>query len=413
MLEKRWSFPANGLSMEKIKEYMVPGKNYDCLDNGRVFLGYPQTTPHPIAIETYKNYLEYNDNHVGTFSNNDADLNITRRMEKQFIEMLGDLYGDIEVDGYVTSGGTEGNIMGVWIGRNYLGGGTDNICLIKTYLTHQSIDKACSLNNIKNIVEIPYNHNFEMDTNVLIKEIDFQIKSGRNRIIIVATVGYTMTGTSDSIAEIDRIIQDYSTNKDVSFYLHVDAAIGGLVYPFCNKEPFAFQYASVKSLTVDPHKMGYVPFSAGVFLCRRNLQDYVAIPIKYAKTVMDKTLVSSRSAAAAATCWTTFNYLGISGFEKRIRKLISMKEYLVENLLAEKLAVLISDPGTNMVCLHFDSLPEGLLPEWIEKKYTLDGFKLKHKEEMIVCYKAYIMPHVTKEAVLQFVGDIRLLVGKI
>ncbi len=157
--------------------------------------------------------------------------------------------------------------------------------------------------------------------------------------------------------------------------------------------------------------MGYIPFSAGVFLCRRNLQDCVAIPIKYAKTVMDKTLVSSRSAAAAAACWTTFNYLGISGFKTRLNKLISLKEYLVENLLAEKLAVLISDPSTNMVCLHFNSIPEGLLPEWIEKKYTLDGFKLKCKEDMLVCYKVYIMPHVTKEAILQFINDIRLLVN--
>ncbi|ACL75401.1 aminotransferase class I/II-fold pyridoxal phosphate-dependent enzyme [Ruminiclostridium cellulolyticum] len=410
MEDQRWNFPRNGLSMDQIKEYMNPGRNYDCLDNGKVFLGYPQTTPHPIAIKTYKNYLQYNDNHVGTFSNNNTDLNISRKMEKQFIEMLGDLYGDIEADGYVTSGGTEGNIMGIWVGKYYLGGGeTDNLCLIKTYLTHQSIDKACSLNNITNIIEIPYNQNFEMDTNLLRNEIDFQIESGKNRIIIVATVGYTMTGTSDPIDEIDKIIQDYSRNKDVSFYLHVDAAIGGLVYPFCKKEDFAFQYPSVKSLTVDPHKMGYVPFSAGVFLCRRNLQDCVAIPIKYAKTVMDKTLVSSRSAAAAAACWTTFNYLGIAGFEKKIKKLISIKEYLVEKVLADKLAVLISDPGTNMVCLYFDSLAQGLLPEWIEKKYTLDGFLLKCKDEMIICYKVYIMPHVTKRAILQFVDDIRAL----
>mgnify|MGYP000075562783 FL=1 len=93
-----------------------------------MFLGYPQSTPHPLGVEILAKYIQYNENHVGTFTNKNMQLNMTRQLEKELIEMMGQLYGDEDVDGYVTSGGTEGNIMGIWIARNFL---EDNVCLIK------------------------------------------------------------------------------------------------------------------------------------------------------------------------------------------------------------------------------------------------------------------------------------------
>lgn len=406
-MEKKNVLPEQGKSKLELKRYMEPGENYKSEGEDVIFLGYPQTTPHPIAIETYINYIKYNENQVGLFSNSTAKLNMTRDCEKRLIEMLGNLYGDATVDGYVTSGGTEGNIMGVWIGKYYLSASSsDEICVIKTYLSHHSIEKACSLTGIKNIVDVAYNDSYEMDLADLRNTISRFVDSGFKRFIIIATVGYTMTGTSDPVADIDQIIEEWSTNSDVKFYLHVDAAIGGFVYPFCKKEDFAFQYKNVMSLTVDPHKMAYIPYSSGIFLCRKGLTDYIAVPIKYAKTILDRTLISSRNGAMGVVCWVTFNHIGYQGFVEQLSKLIQMKEYLVEKLRKEKLAIIISDPATNMICLHYDFLSDGLLPETIEKKYILDAFKLRYKEKEIVCYKIYIMPHLTKESIRFLIDDL-------
>lgn len=89
-----------------------------------------------------------------------------------------------------------------------------------------------------------------------------------------------------------------------------------------------------------------------------------------------------------------------------MQDLIRLKEYLIQKLEEKQLAMVISDPGTNMVCIHFINTNNGLLPEQIEKKYVLDGFYIKYQEEEIVCYKIYIMPHVTKKSLDNFIKDL-------
>lgn len=394
-------FPQKGLDLERIKKSLEVGNNY--ISEDAVFLGYPQSTPHPLGVEILAKYIQYNENHVGTFTNKNMQLNMTRQLEKELIEMMGQLYGDEDVDGYVTSGGTEGNIMGIWIARNFL---EDNVCLIKTDLTHQSVDKACNLMKISEIINIPYTEKFQMNINSLKENILKKFSIGIQKFIIVCTVGYTMTGTIDNVEEINYLLQELEKQYNIKFYIHVDAAIGGLVFPFISDSEFAFKYKYVYSISVDPHKMGYIPFASGIFMCRKGMQKHIEVPIKYAKTVMDKTLISSRSAASAVACWGVFNFLGKNGFKKILQDLIRLKEYLIRKLEEKQLAMVISDPGTNMVCIHFINTNNGLLPEQIEKKYVLDGFYIKYQEEEIVCYKIYIMPHVTKKSLDNFIKDL-------
>lgn len=397
------SFPLTGIPLEDIKKQLKVPNDYISEDS--VFLGYPQSMPHPLGVEIFTEYLSYNENHVGVFTNTDKVQNISRQLEKELIEMMGQLYGDINIDGYVTSGGTEGNIMGVWIARNYFEG---NICLFKTELTHQSIEKACNIMKILDVSDIPYTENYQMDIDCLKESIIKKIDSGVLNFIVVCTAGYTMTGTKDSVVDIDHMLQTLSEKYKANFYIHVDAAIGGLVFPFISNEEFAFACKYVYSLSVDPHKMGYIPFSAGIFMCRQGMQKYIEIPIKYAKKVMDKTLINSRNAAAAVACWGVFNYLGKSGFSAKLHQLILVKEYLIKKLEKSNLAEIISDPGTNMLCVHFLNRNGGCLPEIIEKKYVLDGFYLFYKCQKIMCYKIYIMPHVTQGALDHFVNDLKI-----
>ncbi len=400
MLHKQ--FPLNGISAEMIHKRLKPGDNYIAGD--RVFLGYPQSVPHHLGREIYKQYLDINENHVGTFTNMEHDKDSTRNMEKELIEMLGDLYGDNEADGYVTSGGTEGNIMGVWIARNYLAG---EVCLLKTSLTHQSIDKACNMLQIKYVIDIRYNERFQMSVIDLRNAIIDKIHAGVHKFIVVVTVGYTMTGTADPVKEIGMILGELEKEYQAQFYIHVDAAIGGLVFPFLSGEEFAFQCRYVYSLSVDPHKMGYVPFSAGIFMCRKGMQRHIEVPINYAKEITDKTLISSRNAAAAVSCWAVFQYLGRKGFSVVLKDLIRLKEFLIKELQGKNLARIISDPGTNMLCLHFLNHDGGRLTEAIEKKYVLDGFFLYDNGADIMCYKIYLMPHVTIDSLKNFVSELK------
>ena len=78
---------------------------------GGSYLGYPLTQPHSIAVTALRNYVKYNTNHIGIFTNKDS-LNLSRNLEKDYIKAIGELLGADQIDGYVSSGGTESNLFG-------------------------------------------------------------------------------------------------------------------------------------------------------------------------------------------------------------------------------------------------------------------------------------------------------------
>lgn len=164
-------FSINGIPLSDLKQYMHPVSDsyLKRVNNEGVFLGYPQTNPHPIALETMTNYLNYNENHVGIFTGVVGSQSETRMIEGQFIQMLGEWYGDRTVDGYITSGGTEGNIMGIWIGKTKLDEKRQKkpTLLIKTPITHYENRqpgrrqnpvpvRRCRLHASTNLAEYPF-----------------------------------------------------------------------------------------------------------------------------------------------------------------------------------------------------------------------------------------------------------------
>ena len=102
-------------------------------------------------------------------------------------------------------------------------------------------------------------------------------------------------------------------------YLHVDAAFGGLVIPFLKdvKPNFDFNLEGVKSITVDPHKMGMAAIPAGGILFKdAKALDFIKTETPYLTDKVQYTFVGTRTGAAAASAWAVFKALGIEGFQK-------------------------------------------------------------------------------------------------
>ena len=57
-----------------------------------------------------------------------------------------------------------------------------------------------------------------------------------------------MTGTIDNVEEINYLLQELEKQYNIKFYIHVDAAIGGLVFPFISDSEFAFKYFLLENL---------------------------------------------------------------------------------------------------------------------------------------------------------------------
>ena len=136
----------------------------------------------------------------------------------------------------------------------------------------------------KNIIRVPIDEQARMDCQALDTILAECLKHRQAVYAIVALIGTTEHGSVDPLSEILAIRRKYQL-LGLSFLMHADAAWGGYFtsmliphpgrshpsYPFVNahtvNELRHLRYAD--SVTVDPHKSGYTPFSAGA-LCYRD-----------------------------------------------------------------------------------------------------------------------------------------------
>lgn len=410
MKNEKYIFPDKKGNDKFITEEIKPSRESPRAKGG-FFMGYPHTQPLKIATQAMHNYLKYNSNHVGMVSASQHPLTKSRELEKEAIKMLGDLFGADDVDGYINSGSTEGNIFGLMIGHAYLDADINEIALITSDLAHHSIDKASRLMSIKHYEKIAVDADFSMDTDKLIACLKAYHSNGIKKFMLVLTSGYTCTGTEDDIFLINEKINELKSQHDFEIYIHIDAAIGGFVFPFLKSGNY-FHYDLVQSITTDLHKMGYVPFPAGVFLCRTGLQNKVRTKINYVEEIYDDTLIGSRNGASAVSVWAAIKSLGKEGFAERLKSLIRLKKHIL-NFFFKNQVLVVSKTEMNMICFSLPEYCNPRLPEWIEDKYTLDRFELTYNGKKTVCYKIYIMPHITKNTVRNFINDItNILKGK-
>lgn len=401
--------PLEGWKDDVILSYIEPGKSARA-PGGR-FMGYPQTTPHSIALKAYEKYLPYNTNQIGVFSDIHNLGSKTRKMEYEVLHMLGGLYGIDEPEGYITSGGTEGNIVGIWCGRNLLSKSAEKLYIVKTELSHSSVSKAANIMNLPEIM-IGYNDRFQMDLEELKEKLSV-IAAPDTGFILIATLGYTNTGTCDDIRDVSKILTEIGEKYGAKSYIHIDAAIGGMVYPFVDSEHMRFfELKNVYSMTIDPHKMGYQPFSCGVFLGRKDLLLNIETECTYSRTHRERTLIGSRNGAAAAACWSTLMSMGVEGFRKTLKSLIERKKEIVRRLESAKQIRVISNPPTNMCTIQFLKCADKLLPSEVEAKYAIHAFSLRVNGSVQNCYKIYIMPHLEDDTINEFVEDIMKIGAK-
>jgi len=132
-----------------------------------------------------------------------------------------------------------------------------------------------------------------MNMSVLRRELDNCLRVGRPVIQVVAVMGSTAEGSVDPLADIVKIREEYQA-MGLNFVIHVDGAWGGYFtsilrdstrppsndladiidrYPqLYTSDYFKTHFANlpfVDSITLDPHKSGFIPYPAGS-LCYRN-----------------------------------------------------------------------------------------------------------------------------------------------
>ena len=227
---------------------------------------------------------------------------------------------------------------------------------------HYSWVKALDIIGIglDQMVAIPVTENYRMDVDLLASKIDELASSHTPILGVVAVVGTTEEGAVD---ELDKIVALRRKMHEAGtyFYIHCDAAYGGYgrslffdtdgrFVDFSELAGLLRQHeilvdenaavsedvyngfkaiSEVESVTIDPHKMGYVPYAAGGIAIRlkemRNVISYFA-PYVFEKGVEAPdmlgayTLEGSRAGATAAAVWAAHRCLplNVSGYGRLV-----------------------------------------------------------------------------------------------
>ena len=269
---------------------------------------------------------------------------------------------------------------------------------------HYSWLKAADIAGIglDQVVPVPVDGHYRMKVDEL-ERIIRDLAARKTPILgVVAVVGTTEEGAVDHVDQV-AALRSRLEKEGIGFYFHVDAAYGGYarslvldeegqVIPYedlrrVHREHGVFQedveYLSqdvyrafvgidqADSVTVDPHKMGYVPYAAGGIAIRDiRMRDVISY---FASYVMEKgakapamlgayILEGSKAGATAAAVWTCHRILplNVSGYGKLIGRSIE-----AAHRFHDFLDGLSFDIGGTRVVAHTLTNPDFNMTDWV------------------------------------------------
>lgn len=373
-----------GINKQELSEKLKIFKRDDMTYRSGRILGSMCTCPHEVGVEAYYMFLESNLGDSGLFKG-------TRQMEKEVIQMLGELLGKNDICGHVITGGTEANIMAMRAARNSSNLSNPEIIIPKS--AHFSFKKAADMLNLR-IMEAELDEDYAVDINS-VKEL-----ISPNTIAIVGIAGTTELGVIDPIEELSNIC------IEKNIYLHVDAAFGGYSIPFLkywgyNFPDFDFSLPGVSSITIDPHKMGLAPIPTGCILFRdKTYLESISTETPYLTEKEQSTIVGTRTGASAAAAWALMKYLGKNGYAKIAKKCMDVTQTLADGI--EQLGFeLIRKPQLNLLAFKSSDMEIEKIVTGLEEKGWMVSVSSYPKAIRIV-----VMPHIKKEHVQHFLVDL-------
>ncbi|MBS1709780.1 MAG: hypothetical protein JSS65_13795 [Armatimonadetes bacterium] len=274
---------------------------------------------------------------------------------------------------------------------------------------HYCFSKAMDLLGLgrDNLVRVCVDDQFRMVVADLADKLDEVENSGRHVLMVVAVVGTTEEGAVDPVDQIVALREQREVSGRPSFWLHADAAYGGYLRTVVVPERIGLgepmsevrfgdspckidlqlpvgdacdalaALGECDSVTVDPHKLGYVPYPAGLV----SFRDRAVKPLaRQAAPYIDEdsvsllddevsdqigmfTLEGSKPGAAAASVWLSHKVIPLdtSGLGVVVRESIRnacelyelLRRFPDESPGQTAQAVTLCPPGSNIVCYAF------------------------------------------------------------
>lgn len=363
----------NKESKERLDQYIEKVK-----ERSKNFLGYPVSIDFDYS-ELYQ-LLNYPLNNIGDpLIESSYDLN-SRSIEREVVEFFADLFKAPKNNswGYVTNGGSEGNLYALYVARELYPQGM----VYYSEATHYSIYKNIHLLNMPSIV-IRCDSNGEMDY----EDLKDAIHMNRHHpAIVIANIGTTMTEAKDDVYKIKEVLKKSAIR---SHYVHCDAALAGAYLSLLETSP-AFDFnQGIDSIAISGHKFIGSPIPCGVVVVKKSYKDRIGQSIPYIGT-NDTTITGSRNGHSPLFLWYAIHKYGKEGLKKRAVDALEVAIYAEEKM---KDLGIEAWRNQNALTVVFPTPTSKICHKW--QIASDSGFS------HIIC-----MPGVTKEKIDEFISDL-------
>ncbi len=346
--------------------------------NSDKMLGYPLNKK--FDYSALYPFLSYTINNAGDPYELSSLGTNTMEIERSVLNFFATLFNAPEKNwwGYVNHGGSEGNLYGLYLARECFPNGIVYYC----ESAHYSAQKNIRLLNLPSVV-IKSQPNGEIDYD----DLEYSLRVNRHKpAIIFATAGTTMTEARDSVDNIQDILRELRISNK---YIHVDAALSGMIYPFLENRPrFAFE-TGIDSISVSGHKFLGSPLPCGVVIAKKSNRDKIAQKIPYIDSV-DATIAGSRNGITPLILWYAIQIIKEEGPQKYVESCIRTAEYAEARLREEGIAAWRNPDAITVV---FPKPEPAICKKW----------QLAVQEDIA---HLIAMPDVTKEKIDAFVNDL-------
>ncbi|MCP4155116.1 MAG: hypothetical protein GY757_45750 [bacterium] len=327
-----------------------------------------------------------------------------------------------DFDGYITTGGTEGNYIGLYIAAQLFG---KDAVLFLTPQAHYSISKGAAIFDLDTEKVKVDDTGGHMRIDSLKEAIQLRLKKNPNlSVVIGATLGTTMKGAIDSIKDINDVLNQCGISQEKR-YIHCDAALHGHILPFLDKTkadtvPFSLppgdpRYIPIDSISVSGHKFVGAPFPCGIGLFRKanldNVKGVILDRLRYAISNADSLYdnqdieeyfdlsgtitTGSKNEYMTLVIWKRICELGRNGLAEFAQNCIAVAQYAIEKIEAVSATTHVKpfrNKNSNIITL---SPPPPLV--------VLDKWGLPIEEGVS---HLDIMPHVSTGMIDSFVNDL-------
>ncbi|RYQ93109.1 hypothetical protein HN51_056347 [Arachis hypogaea] len=287
------------------------------------FLGYP--TNEEFNYEALAPLLHLHLNNAGDpFHGSSFTLNSTS-FEVSVLDWFANLW-DIEKNeywGYVTTGGTEGNLHGLLLGREQFPDGI----LYASQDSHYSVFKIARMYRMQ-CIKVSSLISGQIDCHHLKALL---LANKHKPAIINLNIGTTMKGAVDDIDLVIKTLHETGFSRD-RFYIHCDGALFGIMLPFLKSGGPKITFKKpIGSITISGHKFLGCPIPCGVVIARLNYINALSRDIGYIAS-RDATITGSRSGHAPIFLWYNLQKKGIMGIKNEVENCIRNARYLKDQL---------------------------------------------------------------------------------